>query len=387
MKFVSHINTATGIIQRYKGNEPFAYYIKKFFRGHKKFGSTDRKSISHLCYCYFRLGHALKNMPVEEKILTGIFLCDHSPDELLGHVKPAWNNHVHLPLPEKLSILHDQLSVTDIFPWQDELSNEVDYEKFCASFLVQPDLFLRMRPGKEGAVKKKLADSNISFRQLDESCIASSNSTKIDSIVRLNNEAVIQDYNSQRVGDFFTVPHFDSALPTVWDCCAASGGKSIMAKDKLGNIKLVVSDKRESILVNLKQRFQQADIKDYRSFTTDLSTDNYQLPTPHFDLIIADVPCTGSGTWGRSPEALCFFDNNNIDKYCQLQKKIIGNVIPALKKHSRLVYITCSVFKKENEGMVEFILHHFPLRLEKMELLKGYDKKADTMFAACFILA
>jgi 16S rRNA (cytosine967-C5)-methyltransferase len=48
------------------------------------------------------------------------------------------------------------------------------------------------------------------------------------------------------------------------------------------------------------------------------------------------------------------------------------------------LYITCSVFKKENEEVVEFIQGNSELELIKMELLKGYDKKADTMFAALF---
>jgi 16S rRNA (cytosine967-C5)-methyltransferase len=47
-----------------------------------------------------------------------------------------------------------------------------------------------------------------------------------------------------------------------------------------------------------------------------------------------------------------------------------------------LLYITCSVFKKENEEAVNFVKEKFHLQLVKMELQKGYDKKADTMFAA-----
>jgi len=375
MKYFSHLDTAINILQQYKEQEPFAHFIKNFFRQDKKYGSTDRKNISHLCYCYFRLGHSLEDLPVEEKILTGIFLCDHSSNDLLTYFRPEWNEHSHLKLSQKLLIINYPFSITDIFPWQDELSNEIAHKKFCESFLIQPDLFLRIRPGKEETVKKKLSYANILFRQLDESCIALNNLTKIDSVISVNNEAVIQDYSSQRVGNFFTLTARSPQFTAIWDCCAASGGKSIMAKDKLGDVDLTVSDIRESILANLKKRFQQADIKEYSSFATDLSTANCQLPTSLFDLIIADVPCTGSGTWSRSPEALCFFDKNEIDRYCQLQKGIISNVIPALKKNGKLVYITCSVFKKENESMVEFILQNFSLRLEK----------ADTMFAASFI--
>ena len=47
-----------------------------------------------------------------------------------------------------------------------------------------------------------------------------------------------------------------------------------------------------------------------------------------------------------------------------------------------MLYITCSVFKKENEAMVDEIREKFNLQLLEMEMLKGYDKKADTLFAA-----
>jgi 16S rRNA (cytosine967-C5)-methyltransferase len=103
-----------------------------------------------------------------------------------------------------------------------------------------------------------------------------------------------------------------------------------------------------------------------------------------FDLVICDAPCTGSGTWSRTPEQLFFFTANKIDKYAALQRKIVSNAIPFLKAGGYFLYITCSVFKKENEEVAGFIKSEFHLQLVKMELLKGYNKKADTMFVALF---
>jgi 16S rRNA (cytosine967-C5)-methyltransferase len=53
-----------------------------------------------------------------------------------------------------------------------------------------------------------------------------------------------------------------------------------------------------------------------------------------------------------------------------------------VKKGGYLLYITCSVFKKENEEVIEYLERDFNLKVQKMELLKGYDKKADSLFAA-----
>jgi 16S rRNA (cytosine967-C5)-methyltransferase len=184
----------------------------------------------------------------------------------------------------------------------------------------------------------------------------------------------------------------------VWDCCAASGGKSIMAYDINPLINLTVTDKRKSILQNLQQRFAKAGIKNYTSFAADLSgvpvalsaspglNDNISLNDKKFDLIIADVPCTGSGTWARTPEQLYYFDQKQIKKYSDLQKQILENVMPYLKREGYLLYVTCSVFKKENEEAADFIKEKLKMNLVKIELLRGYEMQSDTMFAALFIM-
>jgi 16S rRNA (cytosine967-C5)-methyltransferase len=389
-RYHSYLNSATSILASYKGEEPFASFIKKYFAAHKKFGSTDRRTVSHLCYCFFRLGKALPGIPIEERILTGLFLCSDTANKILDGLKPEWNRQTGLSLAEKLTYIHQTDLVSTIFPWQHELSDGIENEAFTLSHLQQPDLFLRLRPGKENSVRQKLTAAGISYTILTDSCLALPNTSKIDNLLELDKEAVVQDYNSQRTGEFlqFVSPEsFEqvrrgpSDLLRVWDCCAASGGKSIMAMDLLGDIDLIVSDVRESILINLEDRFRNAGIHNYESFVADLGKP-LPISLSSFNLVIADVPCTGSGTWSRSPEQLVYFDATVIDRYVALQKKIITNVIPQLEPGGYLLYITCSVFKKENEEAVDFIASTFHLELIKKELLKGYDKKADTLFAA-----
>jgi 16S rRNA (cytosine967-C5)-methyltransferase len=379
------------ILQQYKGEEPFTYFIKKYFAQYKKFGSKDRKQISHLCYCYFRCpqapqppkgGIAEESLLTEEKILTCLFLCSSEKIAALELLKPEWNERMNASIPEKLSFINYHL--TNTFPSASELSAGIDRGSFTLSHLIQPDLFIRIRPGYEKEVKEKLQKAGIHFNEIFSSCLALPNNSKLDDILALNKEAVIQDYSSQRIEEFLKLT-INKKPQKVWDCCAASGGKSILAKDVLGKIDLTVSDVRESILVNLKKRLREAAIYQYKMFVADLTTYNLKLTTHRYDLIIADVPCSGSGTWGRTPEQLVYFDEKKIDEYAALQKKILSNVIPHLKSGGYFLYITCSVFKKENEEAVSFIKENAGLDLIKTEVLKGYDKKADTMFAALFI--
>jgi 16S rRNA (cytosine967-C5)-methyltransferase len=87
-RYHSYLNSSRQIINQYKGEEPFASFLKKYFTQQKKCGSTDRKQIAHLCYCYFRLGKSLLKIPVEERILIGLFLCSAEPNEILAALKP-----------------------------------------------------------------------------------------------------------------------------------------------------------------------------------------------------------------------------------------------------------------------------------------------------------
>jgi 16S rRNA (cytosine967-C5)-methyltransferase len=263
----------------------------------------------------------------------------------------------------------------------------MEHEKFCESFFIQPDLFLRLRPGHEDAVKRKLTNAGISFESISETCFALPNSTKIESVIDINKEAVVQDLNSQMTGTLLKseIPNLKSEI-TAWDCCAASGGKSIMLYDYYyPGIELTVSDIRPSIIANLKKRFEDAGIKNYKPAIVDL-TDEKNIQSSIFNnqysTIICDAPCTGSGTWSRTPEQRYFFNHLTIEQFSHQQKKIVSNILPYLRPGGYLLYITCSVFKKENEEVIETIQNEHSLQLIKMELLKGYDRKADTLFAA-----
>ena len=408
MKYFSHLNTAVQLLQQYNGSQPFGSFIKQFFSQHKKYGSKDRKNISQLCYAFFRLGKALPQLPAEERILTALFLCSHEPNELLQHLKPEWHSQTHLPLPEKLQLVNNDqrpsgqvLTMYDLFPWRDALSDGIEYEQFCASFFTQPDLFLRLRPGAAIIVKNKLQQAGISFREIGPSCLALPNASKIDAVIETDKEAVIQDLSSQRIGELMELirnyttsstslggsapaPSTSLRAPRVWDACAASGGKSILAHDLFNRIDLTVSDVRKSILINLEKRFAAAGIKNHKAFIADLSISPFTIHHSPFDLIITDVPCSGSGTWSRTPEQLYYFEPKQIDRYSDLQKKIVSNAIPHLKPGGFLLYCTCSVFSKENEEVAQFIQEQHSLQLIQSVLLTGYDKKADTLFGAVF---
>ena len=362
------------------------YHLKAFFSAEKKYGSRDRKTIASLCYGYFRTGHALSHTTTAEKIIAGIFLSENKNNEILALLRPEWNALVPLNAREKLSML--KLTPQAIFPFADEVGDGIDATHFALSFLQQPELYLRIRPGRAKQVHDKLNHGLIPFENITEHCLQLPNKTSVDDILTLNREAVIQDRNSQRVLNFLEKnPAYFLAKQKVaaWDCCAASGGKAVLLNDIIkGKLQLTVSDIRENILLNLDKRFQQAGININKKFTADLTKESGLPATELFSIIICDAPCTGSGTWSRTPEQLYYFKKNTIIEYAERQKKIVSNIVPHLRPGGLLFYITCSVFNEENEEVVEFIKEKFHLPVLEMEYLKGYDIKADSMFVAVF---
>ena len=383
MIFDNQLRYATQIIENYSGDEPLHVWLKDYFRLNKQMGSRDRKTLSTLVYGFYRLGHAARSLSIRDRLLSGLFLCNDQPGELLTHFKPAWAEKATAALAEKLRFFHEQpegasFRVTDIFPWKDELSPGIDHEALCLSFLRQPDLFLRIRPGYEAKVREKL--SGVAGSEfIPPFTLRLPNGFKVEDYFTPDKEVVVQDYSSQRVADYLEAakaPHF------FWDACAASGGKSILAYDLFPDLDIIVSDIRESIIHNLKTRFQTAGIKKYHSFLADLSKQKPPASAVNAELILTDVPCTGSGTWGRTPEELYFFDPAAILRYSQLQQRIMANIGPLVAPDASLVYCTCSVFKKENEEIIAYTRDTSRLKIQATENLKGYDRRADTLFVA-----
>jgi len=384
----SRLNSSAEIIQHYKGDQPLSGWLKTWFSRFKKYGSRDRKEISALCYNYYRLGkwHFTSAAGLPERILTAQLLCGSGPTPLLATLKPTWEPVFTATLQQKIQLLHAEgipFMPADIFPWRYRLSDGIDADDYARSFLVQPDLFLRIRPGHAQTVLKQLADAGIPFSELSADAIALPNTTDIKQVLAVNRQVVVQDYNSQNISAFLKEIALPS--PNTWDCCAASGGKSILATDALKGIKLTVSDIRPTILANLKKRFAEAGLTRYDVLQLNLEKKPEHVRNAPFDLIICDAPCTGSGTWGRTPEQLYFFKDAAIEGFSKLQHNIAGNALAFLRKGGYFLYITCSVFKEENEAVVAHLQHHFGLTLLRMECLKGYDKRADTMFGALLI--
>ncbi len=383
------LHTILNILKGYSTKEPLSRYLKNYFRAHKEMGSRDRRQASDFIYSYYRLGRALSQRSPGERLAVGNYLCADSVSPLLQFCVTTFLQDISFNLQDgraekisKIKSLFAGFDVTDIFPLAQHISGDIDKELFLLSHLQQPHVWIRIRRKFLKSVTEELTKENISFKpdETNPLTLSFANGTKLDKLKSYEKGYFeIQDWSSQQTANYFKPKPNEHW----WDACAGSGGKSLLLHDMEPSVHITVSDARESIFGNLKQRFDKARISGFETFQSDLTNLKLQsLNIKPLDGIIADVPCSGSGTWGRTPEWLSMFDEKDISKYSALQKKIVSNIVPYLKSGHPILYITCSVFKEENEDVIEWMKKEFGLAIESAAYIKGYERGGDTMFVA-----
>ena len=359
-----HIDT---ILKTYDGSLPLTHFLKNYFRQHPKLGSRDRKVLSEMAYCWYRCEIGLSNeLTQEEKIHACLTLCNSSGK----HIQPF------LPTEDQ----HVSFNRDALFPYDIELSAGIDKTSWLQSMLAQPRMFIRIRNNKYGIINT-LTDNAIPYEIIADNCLSLPNGSAVDKLLNPADYAV-QDASSQQTGNFFT----PNKHQKWWDCCCGAGGKSLLLKDKESNINLTVSDTRSSILHNLQERFKLYNHKAPSAHvldTADMLATQKTVGNALFDGIICDVPCTGSGTWARTPEQLYFFNPLQAKEIAALQKKIAVNVSNYLKPDGTMYYITCSVFKEENEEVLNHVLDtNKDITCISSQLINGINTHADSMYIA-----
>jgi 16S rRNA (cytosine967-C5)-methyltransferase len=387
----SYQSTASSILGSFSFKESFPVYLKKFFKQHKKYGSRDRKIIADLCFGFFRIGNAASAHSLIDQMVMGYFLTHDVDGGYLAFANPSLVDKIGETIDVKIAIIKEQFKgfqLAELFPCHASVSMDIDQHDFALHHLRKPSFFLRVRPLKRDKVLAALKAASIPAKLIGDIAIRIDANVDVEKLIDLDVDAVVQDISSQKTINLLAdLP----AHPTsIWDACAGSGGKSIMLADRYRKVGLYVSDIREEILEELERRFKLAGIVAQKLFCTDLqhpmSTQvaKSNLPEGGVDLIVADVPCSGSGTWGRTPELLRSFDQTMISEYQFMQKSIVSRLPAQLNPGGHLLYITCSVFKEENDEVVDYIEQSLGLGLVRKEMISGINEGGDHLFAALF---
>ncbi len=140
----------------------------------------------------------------------------------------------------------------------------------------------------------------------------------------------------------------------VLDGCAAPGGKLRQLLEMQPDLKVTGVEKDPGRFRNLK-RLLPADERILL-----LQTDLLKLEDVQFDYILLDVPCTGSGNFGKKPDSRYQRGREELEKLLPLQRDLMRAGAGLLRPGGRLVYSTCSLFRRENEQQVEHFLKEQP---------------------------
>jgi 16S rRNA (cytosine967-C5)-methyltransferase len=164
----------------------------------------------------------------------------------------------------------------------------------------------------------------------------------------------VQDEGSQLIAELASCAAKDSSrkIESILDACAAPGGKTLILAERNSAAHILACESSPQRLAELSQRLAaHADRVECR--LADVTALNEESA---FDLVLADVPCSGTGTLGRNPEIRHRLRLEDLPRHADRQCAILSAALRSARPGGRVVYSTCSLEPEENEQVVATVL-------------------------------
>ena len=148
----------------------------------------------------------------------------------------------------------------------------------------------------------------------------------------------------------------------VVDYCAGAGGKSLaMAATMRGEGRIIACDTNAVRLARLGPRLERAGIDGMVQGTL-LDDEDFaeSIALGTYDRVLLDVPCSGIGAWRRSPDARWRLAPESLEHDIARQRSILAKAAVLPAPGGRLIYVTCSVLRRENEDQIKWFLDSRP---------------------------
>lgn len=167
-----------------------------------------------------------------------------------------------------------------------------------------------------------------------------------------------------------------SAGARVLDYCAGGGGKALAFAD-LTDTEVFAHDIAPDRMADLPGRASRAGVQ-----VQQLSPESMAAAGP-FDVVFCDAPCSGSGTWRRTPDAKWRLTEADLTSLHQTQIDVLGAAADLVAEHGILAYATCSVLATENDDVIDRFLKSRPewQLLSRWQHLPSAD--GDGFFMCC----
>lgn len=169
----------------------------------------------------------------------------------------------------------------------------------------------------------------------------------------------VQDEGSQLIG------HLVKPKPgqQVLDYCAGSGGKTLAFAPEMQNSgQIYLHDIRPRALQEARKRLRRAGIQNAQT----ISYGNAHLKKlkKKMDWVLADVPCSGTGTLRRNPDMKWNFSEEFFQKLLGEQRLIFERALSFLHPKGKIIYATCSILKEENQDQIAHFIKTYNLKVE-----------------------
>jgi 16S rRNA (cytosine967-C5)-methyltransferase len=164
----------------------------------------------------------------------------------------------------------------------------------------------------------------------------------------------MQDEGSQLIAELAACVAEDSGrkIESILDACAAPGGKTLILAERSPATHILACESSPQRLAELSKRlaayFDRVECR-----LADATALNEESA---FDLVLADVPCSGTGTLGRNPEIRHRLGPEDLPRHADRQYAILSAALRSVRPGGRVVYSTCSLEPEENEQVVSAVL-------------------------------
>lgn len=352
----ARVAAAIGILDDVLGGAPAEQTLLRWSRASRFAGSGDRAGVRDLVFDALRqrdslaalgggltgrglmLGRARSRGEDPDGIFTGEGHAPAplTPDERAGGADPDAAQRMNLP--EWLQPL-----------WSRSLGDEAG--PIAAAIADRAPVWLRVnaRKAETATALAALAEDGIEALADDRHPLAlrviagerriSNSAAYLDGLVEL------QDLSPQLA--CAALPLADGQR--VLDFCAGGGGKALAVAAR-ARVTLEAHDADPVRMTELPARAARAGVR----------IDSTARPRGSYDLVIADVPCSGSGTWRRTPDAKWRLKPDDLTRLQAVQGEILDSVAPLVGPGGHLAYMTCSLLDVENTGQSAAFLTRQP---------------------------
>lgn len=385
MKPASRIQATIEILERDADiRVPLDSCVGDYMRNRRYIGSKDRRDVAERVYKIARhhariswwMSHLKADDTMRNRVLAWLILgedCDqkrigdlfdgsnYAPEELSGAEQDfadalAGHGFDHPDMPDTAELECPPEHEQDLRAYfGDDFAAEMRAMQDEATLDLRANIFAMERENVQNSLAKDGVETTLTpFSPWGLRC---TDKAYISKTKAMNKGWVdIQDEGSQLIAHICNV----HAGMQILDYCAGGGGKTLAlaaAMQRKGRI--VAMDIEAKRLERGRRRYKKAglaDIIEVRPLTDEKNKKWFKRQKETFDVVLTDVPCSGTGTWRRNPDMRWRNYGPSLEELLQTQSEILDKVAKAVKPEGKLVYATCSILPAENEDQIAAFL-------------------------------